>query len=144
MFHYSAIPQGKSILFHFFRKAFPHEIQEGSSYILVDINDNLWVALEVFLKWRQAVEAGVMKELNLAEYWLCISHIGSKYCLYYSLHRDSFKNVHHPAPPPYSSLPVGKDEEEEEEPFPADEDEGDPDFLPDKNNCSININILSY
>ena len=130
-YHYSAIPQGKSILFHYFRKAFPHEVVEGSSYILVDINDNLWVAPEVFLKWRQAIEAGNMKELDLNIYQLCILHIGTEYCLYYLLWKDSFKNVYHPAPPPYSPLSVG-DDEEEEEAFLADEDEDDPDFLPNK------------
>ena len=132
VFHYSAIPQGKSILFHYFRKAFPHEIQEGSSFILVDINDNLWVAPEVFLKWQQAVEAGSMKELNLAEYQLCISHIGSEYRLYYSLQRDSYKSVKHPAPLPYAPLPTAAEEDEEEEAFPVDNDENDPDFKPDK------------
>ena len=127
VFHYSAIPQGKSILFNYFRKAFPHEIQEGSSYILVDINDNLWIAPEVFLKWQQAVEAGSMKELNLSDYWLCISHIGSEYRLYYSLQRESYKAVQHPTPPPYSPLPVAvaENEEEEEEAFPADDDDSD-------------------
>ena len=130
VFHYSAIPQGKSILFHYFRKAFPHEIQEGSSFILVDINDNLWVAPEVFLKWRQVVEVGSMKELNLSEYCLCISHIGSEYRLYYSLRRDSYKNVKHPAPLPFAPLPV--DDNEEEEAFPPDNKESDPDFQPNK------------
>ena len=120
--------QGKSILFHYFRKEFPHEIQEGSSYILVDINDNLWVALEVFLKWQQAVEAGSMKELNLSNYWLCISHISSEYRLYYSLWRDSFKAVHHPALPPYKPLSLANSKEEA---FPADDDD-DPDFFPNK------------
>ena len=40
----------------------------------------------------------------------------------------------HPLPPPYSPLPKasGYEEDEEEEAFPTDDDESDPDFLPDK------------
>ena len=49
--HFSAIPEGKSIIFNYYRKALPHEVSEGSSYILINIFENLWMALEVFLKW---------------------------------------------------------------------------------------------
>ena len=56
--HYSSIPDGKSIIFNFYRKALPHEMKEGSTYILIDVYENLWLAPEVFLKWREAVDSG--------------------------------------------------------------------------------------
>lgn len=139
MHHYSTIPQGKSILFNYFRKALPHEVAEGSSYVLVDIYDNLWSAPEVFLKWCQAVDSGMMKEPEKSTYHFCITHVGDEYRLYYSLKRDSLQVVHHPVPPPYSPFPKAgsnedSEEEEEEDPFPADEEDEcekkDPDFIP--------------
>ena len=109
---------------------------EGSSYILVDIYENLWTAPEVFLKWRQVVDSRAMKEPEKAAYSYSITHIGDEYQLYWSLKKDSIQAVHHPAPPPYSPLPKASkdddDDDSEEEAFPADEEESDPDFMPDK------------
>ena len=85
--HYSAIPNGKSIIFNHFRKALPHEVTEGSSYIIVDIFENLWTVPEVFLKWRQAVDSGTMKEPEKAVFCYSIAQVGDKFCLYYSLKR---------------------------------------------------------
>ena len=96
--HYSAIPQGKSIIFNYYRKALPHELTEGSSYVLVDIYENLWAAPEVFLKWRQAVKSGAMKEPDKSTYWYSITHIGDEYQLYWSLRKNSLQVVHHPVP----------------------------------------------
>ena len=141
--HFSVIPQGKSIIFNYYRKALPHEAVEGSSYILVDIFKNLWSAPEVFLKWRQAVDSGVLKEPEKSTLRFCITHIGDEYWLYSSLCRDSLQVIKHPLPSPYSPLPkADKDEDdndddkEEEEAFPTDDDkddnESDPDFIPNK------------
>ena len=66
--HFSAIPDGKSIIFYYFRKALPHEIAEGSSYILINIFENLWTAPEVFLKWQEAVDTGTMKDPEKSVY----------------------------------------------------------------------------
>ena len=96
--HFSAIPQGKSIIFNYYRKVLPHEVTEGSSYILMDIYENLWVAPEVFLKWRQAVNAGALKEPEKSTLCFCIAHIGDEYWLYSSLRRDSLQVVKHPLP----------------------------------------------
>ena len=100
---------------------------EGSSFILVDIFDNLWVAPEVFLKWQKAVDRGSVNDVDLGVYHLCISHIGSEFCIYYSLWREAYKAVHHPAPPPFSPLPASFSKEDEA--FPPDED---PNFSPTK------------
>ena len=132
--HYSTIPQGKSIIFNYYRKALPHEAAEGSSYILVDIYENFWSAPEVFLKWWQAVDTGVLKEPEKSMLHFCLTHIGDEYWLYWSLKKDSIQAVHHPAPPPYSPLPKADEVNDEEEAFLVDndEDESDPDFVPDK------------
>ena len=133
--HFSSIPDGKSIIFNYFRKALPHEIAEGSSYILVDVYENLWTAPEVFLKWREAVDSGVMKEPEKAAYRYSIAHIRNEYRLYCSLKKDSIASVRHPIPPPYSSFPKASDkDDDEEEGFPADDSESDSDseFKPDK------------
>ena len=135
--HFSAIPQGKSIIFNYYRKALPHEVSEGSSYILVDIFENLWTTPEVFLKWRQVVDVSAMKEPKKSVYHFSITHICEEYWLYWSLKKDSIQSVRHPAPPPYSPLPKAdsNDEdnnEEEEEAFPADDDKSDSDFKPNK------------
>ena len=134
--HYSAILNGKSIIFNYFRKALPHEVAEGSSYILVDIYENLWVAPEVFLKWREAVDTGAMKDPEKSVYRFSITHIGNEYCLYWLLKKDSIQAVHHPAPPPYSALPKGDelddDDDDDKEAFPTDNNESDSDFEPNK------------
>ena len=135
--HFSSIPDGKSIIFNYFRKALPHEMSEGSTYILVDIFENLWTAPEVFLKWQEAVDAGTMKDPEKSAYRYSITRIGNEYRLYWSLKKDSIQAVHHPAPPPFTPLPKAnmtnnEDDEEEEEAFPADDSENDPDFLPGK------------
>ena len=135
--HFSSIPKGKSILFNYFRKAMTHEATEGSNYILIDIFENLWAAPEVFLKWRQAVDEGVMKELEKSTFRYCITRVGDEFRLYYSPRKDSIQSVKHPLPPPYSPLPkaTGKDdddEEDEEEAFPAGDDDSDSEFGPDK------------
>ena len=104
--HYSSIPDGNSIIFNYFRKALPHELEEGgSSYILVDIYENLWSAPDVFLKWREAVDSGVMKEPEKAVYRYSIAWIGNEFQLYCSLKKDSIGSVRHSAPPPFSPLP---------------------------------------
>ena len=114
----------------------PHEAAEGSSFILVDIYENLWAAPEVFLKWWQAVDAGNMKEPEKSALCYCITRIGNEFHLYCSPRKDSLQSVKHPLPPPYSPLPKanGDDEEEEEDAFPADDnnEESDSDFIPDK------------
>ena len=115
----------------------PHEIAEGSSYILIDIYENLWAAPEVFLKWREAIDTGTMKELEKSAFRYCLTRINDEYRLYCSLRRDSLQSVKHPLPPPYSPLPKASgnnDDDEEEEAFSADDndDESDPDFLPKK------------
>ena len=111
-------------------------MSEGSSYILVDIFENLWTAPEVFLKWRQAVDTSAMKDPEKSAYRYSIMQIRDKYQLYWSLKKDSIQAVCHPAPPPYSPLPKASelDDDNEEEAFPADDDdkESNPDFLPDK------------
>ena len=137
--HFSAIPEGKSIIFNYYRKALLHEAAEGSSYILVDIYKNLWAVPKVFLKWRQAVDAGVLKEPEKSTLCFCLTHIGDEYQLYSSLHRDSLQVVKHPLPPPFSPLPKAdelndNDNDKEEEAFPADDNanESDLDFLQNK------------
>ena len=134
--HFNSIPNGKSNIFNYFRKAMPHEVAEGSSFVLIDIYKNLWTAPEVFLKWRQAVDEGVMKEPEKSAFRYCITHIGDEFHLYCSPWKDSLQSVRHPLPPPYSPLPKANsdDNEEEEEAFPADDDddESDPDFQPNK------------
>ena len=133
--HFSSIPKGKSIIFNYFRKAMPHEIAEGSSYILIDIYENLWAAPEVFLKWREAINTGAMNEPEKSAFRYCITHIGDEYRLYCSPRKDSLQSVKHPLPPPYSPFPRAKGiHEEEEEAFSADDsdDESDPDFIPKK------------
>ena len=135
--HFSSIPDSKSIIINYYRKALPHEIVEGSLYILVDIYENLWTAPEVFLKWREAVDSGALKEPEKAVFRYSIARIGNEFRLYCSLKKDSIASVRHPAPPPFSPLPKAnenkdKEKEEEEEAFPTDDDESDPDFKPDK------------
>ena len=135
--HFSAIPDGKSIIFNYFRKVLPHEVAEGSSYILIDIYENLWVAPEVFLKWQEAVDSGAMKEPEKAAYHYSITCIGNEFWLYWSLKKDLIQSVHHPAPPPYSALPKANelDNNNEEEAFPTDDDddnESNLDFIPNK------------
>ena len=135
--HFSAIPDSKSIIFNYFRKALPHEVAEGSSYILVDIYENLWVAPEVFLKWQEVVDTGAMKEPEKSVYHYSITQIRDEYRLYWSLKKDSIQSVRHPTPPPYSALPKADelDDNNEEEAFPVDNDdnnESDPDFIPNK------------
>ena len=116
----------------------PHEATEGSSYILIDIFENLWAAPEVFLKWRQAIDEGALKEPEKSAFRYCITCIGDEYRLYCSPRKDSLQSVKHPLPPPYSPFPKAVDnheEEEEEEAFPVDndsDDESDPDFEPNK------------
>ena len=87
--HFSSIPNGKSIIFNFYRKALPHKVAEGSSYILIDIYENLWAAPEVFLKWRQAVDTGNMKEPEKSVFRYCITRISDEFRLYYSPRKDS-------------------------------------------------------
>ena len=87
--HFSSIPNGKSIIFNYFRKALPHEAAEGSTYILIDIFENLWAAPEVFLKWRQAVNKGGMKDVEKCAVRLCLTHIGDEFRLYCSPRKDS-------------------------------------------------------
>ena len=136
--HFSTIPSGKSIIFNYFRKALPHELAEGGSpYILIDIYENLWIVPEVFLKWRQAIDSGVMKDVEKSAFRFCLTRIANKYCLYCSPRKDSLQSVKHPVPPPFSPLPKADevdndDDDEEEEAFPADNKDNDPDFLPDK------------
>ena len=135
--HFSSILNVKSIIFNYYRKALPHELAEGSTFILVNIFENLWTMPEVFLKWREAVKSGTLKEPEKAVYHYSITRIGDEFCLYYSLKKDSIASVRHPAPPPYSPLPKAdeldeKDDDSEEEGFPADNSESDPDFEPDK------------
>ena len=96
--HFSSIPKGKSIIFNYFRKAMPHEATEGSSYILIDIFENLWAAPEVFLKWRQAVDTGNMKEPEKTAFHYCLTRIGDKFRLYCSPRKDSLQSVKHPLP----------------------------------------------
>ena len=110
------IPSGKSIIIHSFRKSLPHERVNGA-YILIDAFDNLWSAPEVFLKWRENVDGGAMKELDLNTYWLSIGRNGEEFHLYTSLWRDSYKAVQHPAPPHVTFT------SNEEEAFPPDSDE---------------------
>ena len=106
-------------------------------YILVDIYENLWVAPEVFLKWRQAIDAGALKEPEKSVLRFCLTRIGDEFHLYCSPWKDSLQSVQHPVPPPYSPLPKANgddndDDKEEEEAFPADNDESNPDFFPNK------------
>ena len=93
--HYSAIPKGKSIIFNYYRKVLPHEVSEGSSYILIDIYKNLWVTPEVFLKWQQAIDSGALKEPEKSTLHFCLMHIGDEYHLYSLLCRDSLQVVKH-------------------------------------------------
>ena len=137
--HYSAIPQGKSIIFNYFQKALPHKVMEGSSYVLMDIYENLWTTPEVFLKWRQAVNSRAMKKHEKSTYQYSITHIGDKYWLYYHLGRHT-SCCASSCSPSFSPLPKGCDEEED--PFPADEEnkweKKDPDFIP-----NIFFNLLN-
>ena len=91
---------------------------------------------EVFLKWQQVVDSGAMKEPEKSTLHFSITCIGDEYRLYCSPQKDSLRSVKHPLPPPYSPLPKASDNEdedkEEEEAFPVDEEESDPDFVPDK------------
>ena len=92
---------------------------------------------EVFLKWRQAIDSGVMKDVEKSTFRFCLTRIANKYCLYCSPRKDSLQSVKHPVPPPFSPLPKADevdndDDDEEEEAFPADNKDNDPDFLPDK------------
>ena len=96
--HFSSIPQGKSIIFNFFRKALPHEATEGSAYILIDVYENLWATPEVFLKWRQAVDEGAMKKPEKSAFRYCITRIGDEFHLYCSPRKDSLQSVRHPLP----------------------------------------------
>ena len=77
-----------------------------------------------------------MKEPEKSAFHYCITRIGDEFRLYYSPRKDSLQSVKHPLPPPYSPLPKADehnvDEEEEEEAFPVNDEESDPDFLPDK------------
>ena len=136
--HFSSIPDSKSIIFHFFRKALPHELTEGGSpYILIDVFENLWVAPEVFLKWREAVDSGAAKDIEKSAVRLCLTRIGDEFRLYCSPRKDSLQSVKHPVPPPFSPLPKSTttdddEEDEEEEAFLADDDESDSEFEPDK------------
>ena len=133
--HFSAIPDGKSIIFHFFRKALPHELAEcGSPYILIDVYENLWVAPEVFLKWREAVDSRAAKDIEKSAVRLCLTRISDEFRLYSSPQKDSLQSVKHPVPPPFSHLPMASDnkDDDEDEAFPAGDEESDPDFLPDK------------
>ena len=107
------IPTGKSLIIHSFRKALLHERMHGA-YILVDAFENLWSAPEVFLKWRENVDAGAMKELDLNTYQLSLGRNGEELHLYTSLWCDSYKAVQHPAPPPITFT------SNEEEAFPPD------------------------
>ena len=135
--HFSSIPNGKSIIFNYYRKAFPHEIIEGSAYILMDIYENLWAALEVFLKWQEAIDAGALKEPEKSSLRFCLTCIGNEFCLYCSPQKDSLQSVKHPVPPPFSPLPKANEandnDNDDKEAFPIEDDnESDPDFLPNK------------
>ena len=91
----------------------------------------------MFLKWREAIDTGAMKEPEKSAFRYCLTRINDEFHLYCSLRRDSLQSVKHPLPPPYSPLPKASgnnDDDEEEEAFSADDndDESDPDFLPKK------------
>ena len=118
--HYFSIPHGKSIIICNFRKALPHEKVESSSYVLMDTFDGLWLAPEVFDKWRKAVKSHAVPELDLTTNRLLLACIGSEFRLYVSLKRNSYKDLTRPAPAPYTPLcvAVSNKEEEEEEAFP--------------------------
>ena len=110
---------------------------EGSSYVLVDIYENLWSAPEVFLKWREAVDSGAMKDPEKSACHYSITHIRDEFQLYCFPKKDTFQAVKHPAPAPYSPLPKASeadndDGNDEEEAFPADGDKSNSDFKPDK------------
>ena len=112
-------------------------MKEGSTYILIDVYENLWLAPEVFLKWREAIDSGAVKDVEKSAFCFCLTRIGDEFRLYCSPRKDSLQSVKHPVPPPFSPLPKSStsdddEEDEEEEAFPADEDESDPDFEPDK------------
>ena len=80
--HYFSIPHGKSIIISNFRKALPHEKVESGSYVLTNAFDGLWLAPEVFDKWREAVESRTVPELDLTTNRLSLAHIGLEFSLY--------------------------------------------------------------
>ena len=112
-------------------------MKEGSSYILIDIYENLWLAPEVFLKWQEAIDSRAMKDVEKSAFCFCLTWIGEEFRLYFSPRKDSLQSVRHPVPPPFSPLPKSTasdddEEDEEEEAFPADEGDSDPDFESNK------------
>ena len=112
-------------------------MKEGSTYILIDVYKNLWLAPEVFLKWREAVDCGAAKDIEKSAVRLCLTRIGDEFRLYCSPWKDSLQSVKHPVPPPFSPLPKSsasnnEEDDEEEEAFPTDDNDSDPDFVPNK------------
>ena len=88
---YTDIPSGCSLIVNKFQKPFPFECM-ASKYILLDPFENKWSSPETFNKWRKAVEAGAMNELNLSKSRLAVVRYGNEFKLCSSLCKTSWKD----------------------------------------------------
>ena len=77
--HPSQIPKGKSIIIHGFRKVLEEEKWQGATYVITDAFGGSWIAPEVFLKYLQAAEEGIVHKVDSTVDCLALAHIGYIY-----------------------------------------------------------------
>ena len=120
------VPVGYSLIIHTFRKPFSFE-HAKTKYVLVDPFGEKWTSPETFNLWRECMEKGEAKEIDIKLYHLLLVHLPKYFTLSTLLHKNKYSEQIHTIHMPGSG-------DEEIEAFPADDedDKNDSDFEPDK------------
>ena len=121
------IPIGASLIIHNFRKPYKFE-HAKTRYVLIDAYGTKWTSPETFNLWRECVESGEEKEFDQRINRLSIVRLPSCFVITSSICKNKISEQIHPI-----QMPGGTQADPEEmEAFPADNNESDPDFMPDK------------
>ena len=122
------IPVGFSLIINTFRKPFHFE-HAKTKYVLVDPFGEKWTSPETFNLWHECIEKGEAKEIDAKLYRLLLVRLPKYFALSTSLRKNKYSEQIHTIRMPGSG---DEGDIEEEEAFPADDDENDSDFQPNK------------